>query len=119
LPIGECGVFLVLNGKMGLRVWCFLGVFVCSVLVQALFGSLGVLDVVPIGVKIGVGLICTMLLSMLVLFDLVVQTVIYFVCKSYHHENIDSSCLSDHLEFCRGDCLSEGQKAAQVEQFHV
>ncbi|KAL3721448.1 hypothetical protein ACJRO7_033877 [Eucalyptus globulus] len=83
------------NGKMGLRVWCFLGVFVCSVLVQALFGSLGVLDMVPIGVKIGVGLICTMLLSMLVLFDLVVQTVIYFVCKSYHHENIDSSCLSN------------------------
>ncbi|XP_030520059.2 uncharacterized protein LOC115733547 [Rhodamnia argentea] len=34
----------------------------------------------------------------LLLFAPVVQTVIYFVCKSYHHENIDKSPLVDHLE---------------------
>ncbi|XP_039158218.1 uncharacterized protein LOC120288350 [Eucalyptus grandis] len=109
----------LLRGKMDLSVWCFLGVLVCSVLVQALFESLVVLDSVPFGIRIGAGLICLLLLSMLVLFDLVVQTVIYFVCKSYHHENIDSSCLSDHLEVCLGDCPSEGRKAVQLEQLQV
>ncbi|KAL3721447.1 hypothetical protein ACJRO7_033876 [Eucalyptus globulus] len=109
----------LIKGKMDLSVWCFLGVLVYSVLVQALFESLVFFDLVPIGVKIGVGLICLMLLSMLVLFDLVVQTVIYFVCKSYHRENIDSSCLSDHLEGCLGDGPSEGQKAVQLEQLQV
>ncbi|XP_010041974.2 uncharacterized protein LOC104430968 [Eucalyptus grandis] len=94
----------LIKGKMGLSVWRFLGVLVCSMLVQAPFESLVVLDLVPNGVRIGVGLVCLLLLSMLVLFDLVVQTVIYFVCKSYHHENIDSSFLSDHLEGCLGDC---------------
>ncbi|KAL3721453.1 hypothetical protein ACJRO7_033882 [Eucalyptus globulus] len=110
----------LIKGKIGLSVWCFLGVLVCSVLVQALFEFFVVLDFVPIGIRIGVGLICLLLLSMLVLFDLVVQTVIYFVCKSYHHENIDGSCLSDHLEGCLGgDCPSEGQKAVQLEQLQV
>ncbi|XP_039157856.1 uncharacterized protein LOC120288265 [Eucalyptus grandis] len=109
----------LIKGKMDLSVWCFLGVLVYSVLVQALFESHVFFDLVPIGVKIGVGLICLMLLSMLVLFDLVVQTVIYFVCKSYHRENIDSSCLSDHLEGCLGDGPSEGQKAVQLEQLEV
>ncbi|KAF8011860.1 hypothetical protein BT93_I0099 [Corymbia citriodora subsp. variegata] len=96
----------LIKGKMGLSVWCFLGVLVYYVLVQAPFEFLVLLDWVPIGVKIGVGLVCLLLLSMLVLFDLVVQTVIYFVCKSYHHENIDISCLSDHYEVCLGDSPS-------------
>ncbi|XP_039158209.1 uncharacterized protein LOC120288341 [Eucalyptus grandis] len=104
----------LIKGKMDLRVWCFLRVLVCSVLVLALFGSLVVLDWVPIGVKIGVGLICLMFLSTLVPFDLVAQPVIYFACKSYHHENIDGSCLSDHLEGCRGECPSKGQQAVQL-----
>ncbi|XP_039158211.1 uncharacterized protein LOC104420150 [Eucalyptus grandis] len=95
----------LIKGKMDLRVWCFFGVLVCSVLVQALFGSLVALDAVPLGVKIGIELICMMLLSMLVLFNLIVQTMIYFVCKSYHHENIDSSCLSDHPKVYLGDRL--------------
>ncbi|KAI9166133.1 hypothetical protein LWI28_026772 [Acer negundo] len=32
-----------------------------------------------------------------------VRTIIYFVCKSYHTENIDKSSLSDHLEEYLGD----------------
>ncbi|KAF8020948.1 hypothetical protein BT93_G1382 [Corymbia citriodora subsp. variegata] len=81
----------LIKGNMGLLVWCSLGVSVSIVLVQAFFESLVLLDWVPIGVKIGVGLICLLLLSKVMLIDLVVQTVIYFVCKSYHHEIIDSS----------------------------
>ncbi|GLT74879.1 hypothetical protein SLA2020_466440 [Shorea laevis] len=33
-------------------------------------------------------ILCLLLFSMLNLFSLVIQTVIYFVCKSYHHEDI-------------------------------
>ncbi|XP_039158212.1 uncharacterized protein LOC120288344 [Eucalyptus grandis] len=40
----------LIKGTMGLWVWCLLGVLVDSVLVQALFGSLVFLDVVPIEV---------------------------------------------------------------------
>ncbi|KAI6699853.1 hypothetical protein NL676_014177 [Syzygium grande] len=109
----------LIKGKMGLSIWCFLGVLVCAMLVQALFECFVVLDFVPIGIKIGVGLICLLLLLMVVLFDLVVQTVIYFVCKSYHRENIDNSSLPDHLEVNLGDCPTEGQKPVQLEQLHA
>ncbi|KAF8011856.1 hypothetical protein BT93_I0095 [Corymbia citriodora subsp. variegata] len=93
----------LIEGKMGLSVWCFLGVLVWFTLVQALFECFVVFGFYGIGIKIGVGLICLFLLLMVVLFYLVVQTVIYFVCKSYHHENIDES-LSDHLEVSLGNC---------------
>ncbi|XP_056159108.1 uncharacterized protein LOC130134990 [Syzygium oleosum] len=109
----------LIKGKMGLSIWCFLGVLVCAMLVQALFECFVVLNFVPIGIKIGVGLICLLLLLMVVLFDLVAQTVIYFVCKSYHHENIDNSSLPDHLEVNLGDCPTEGQKPVQLEQLHA
>ncbi|KAI6699852.1 hypothetical protein NL676_014176 [Syzygium grande] len=109
----------LMKGKMGLSIWCFLGVLVCAVLVQALFECFVVLNFVPIGIKIGAGLICLLLLLMVVLFDLVAQTVIYFVCKSYHRENIDNSSLPDHLEVNLGDCPTEGQKPIQLEQLHA
>ncbi|XVF39168.1 hypothetical protein PTKIN_Ptkin01aG0013700 [Pterospermum kingtungense] len=57
--------------------------------------------------------------SMLVLFGLVIQTVIYFVCKSYHHENIDKSALSDHLEVYLGEYVPLTAKDVQLEQYHV
>ncbi|GMI82962.1 hypothetical protein like AT5G44860 [Hibiscus trionum] len=43
-------------------------------------------------------IVCLLLLCTTILFGLVIQTLVYFVCKSYHHENIDKSALSDHLE---------------------
>ncbi|RZC66087.1 hypothetical protein C5167_009780 [Papaver somniferum] len=48
--------------------------------------------------KVILGLFCFSLLSILISFALVIQTVVYFVCKSYHHENIDKSCLDEHLD---------------------
>ncbi|CAK9157668.1 unnamed protein product [Ilex paraguariensis] len=53
--------------------------------------------------RIGVGLLCFLLLLMLILFGLVIQTIIYFVCKSYHQESIDKSALSEHLEVLLGE----------------
>ncbi|XVE55230.1 hypothetical protein DITRI_Ditri03aG0142800 [Diplodiscus trichospermus] len=62
---------------------------------------------------------CLSLLSMLNLYGLVIQTVIYFVCKSYHHENIDKSALSDHLEVYLGEYVPLKAKDVQLEQYHV
>ncbi|KAE8666218.1 hypothetical protein F3Y22_tig00112503pilonHSYRG00055 [Hibiscus syriacus] len=64
-------------------------------------------------------IICLFLHSMLSLFGLVIQTVIYFVCKSYHHENIDKSALSDHLEAYLGEYVPLMAKDVQLEQFDV
>lgn len=63
--------------------------------------------------------LCFLLLSILILFGLVIQTVIYFICKSYHHENIDKSALSDHLEVYLGEYVPLTAKDVQLEQYHV
>ncbi|KAF8011855.1 hypothetical protein BT93_I0094 [Corymbia citriodora subsp. variegata] len=110
----------LIEGKMGMSVGCFLGVLMWFAQVQASFECFVVLDLVDgIGTKIGVGLICLLLLLTVVLFGLVVQTVIYFVCKSYHHENIDKSSLSDHLEVYLGDYVPLKANSVQLEQLHV
>ncbi|EEF42059.1 hypothetical protein RCOM_0560070 [Ricinus communis] len=43
-------------------------------------------------------ILCFWFLCQLILFGLTVQTVTYFVCKSYHHEIIDPSALLDNLQ---------------------
>ncbi|KAM7518742.1 hypothetical protein LguiB_017704 [Lonicera macranthoides] len=65
------------------------------------------------------GVLCLLLLFKLILFGLVIQTIIYFVCKSYHHENIDKSNLSDHLEVYLGEYVPLTTRDVQLEQFHV
>ncbi|KAB2603649.1 hypothetical protein D8674_004654 [Pyrus ussuriensis x Pyrus communis] len=67
--------------------------------------------------RVAYGVISFLLLSKLVLFGLVIQTVLYFVCKSYHHEKIDKSALSDHLEVCLlGNYVPLSSKNVQLEQ---
>ncbi|XP_043721569.1 uncharacterized protein LOC122669023 [Telopea speciosissima] len=71
------------------------------------------------GNRVLYGMICFFLLLKLFLFGLVVQSVFYFVCKSYHHESIDKSCLADHLEVYLGDYVPLTSKDVQLEQYHV
>lgn len=54
--------------------------------------SLGIVN------RVSYGIICFLLLVLLILFELVIQTVTYFVSKSYHHENIAKSTILDHLD---------------------
>lgn len=49
------------------------------------------------------------------LMGLLTQSVLYFVCKSYHHESIDKSSLSDHLETYLGDYLPLISSNIQLE----
>lgn len=48
--------------------------------------------------RLGYASVCLSLLLLLGLFERVVQTVIYFACKSYHHENVDKFELSEYLQ---------------------
>ncbi|KAI3852300.1 hypothetical protein MKX03_018945 [Papaver bracteatum] len=48
--------------------------------------------------RVSLGILCLVLLVIFFHFGLVIQTIIYFVCKSYHKENIDMSILADHLD---------------------
>ncbi|KAK1311432.1 hypothetical protein QJS10_CPA08g01019 [Acorus calamus] len=59
------------------------------------------------------------LLSVVLLMGLVVETVIYFVCKSYHHESIGKFALADHLEVYLGEYVPLTLKDVQLEQLHV
>ncbi|XP_058099703.1 uncharacterized protein LOC131244056 [Magnolia sinica] len=69
--------------------------------------------------RVGFGILFFMLLVKLILFSLVIQTVFYFVCKSYHNQSIDKSCLADHLEVYWGEYVPLNSKAVQLEPLYV
>ncbi|KAG6516879.1 uncharacterized protein LOC122055308 [Zingiber officinale] len=64
-------------------------------------------------------LLLLLLLGLVILFALTVQTVIYFVCKSYHHESIDKSSLAGHLEAYLGEYEPLKSQDLQMEQVNV
>ncbi|OVA02309.1 hypothetical protein BVC80_9099g109 [Macleaya cordata] len=68
--------------------------------------------------KVCVGILCYLLLTILIHFTLVIQTLVYFVCKSYHHEDID---MSDFVEQARPPevSLSNDKEIHQLEQVPV
>ncbi|RZC07086.1 hypothetical protein D0Y65_014466 [Glycine soja] len=98
----------LIKGRIGLTVLIFLKLVISFGLIQFLFKK-----TVVQGWKLGsvdrtiYGVVCLVLFSQLYLFQLVIQTVLYFVCKSYHHQNIDKSALSDHLEVYHAHIFGE------------
>ncbi|KAI3889509.1 hypothetical protein MKX03_023623 [Papaver bracteatum] len=48
--------------------------------------------------RVSLGISCLLLLVIFIHFGIVTQTIVYFVCKSHHKENIDKSSLADHLD---------------------
>ncbi|KAM3682967.1 hypothetical protein ACB098_12G111700 [Castanea mollissima] len=110
----------LIHGKMGVAALVFLKLNISFSIIQYLFEIL-VVHGVSLGIvsRVGYGVLCLFLLFNLFLFGLVVQTVLYFVCKSYHHENIDKSALSDHLEVYLGEYVPLKAKDVQLEQYHV
>ncbi|XP_023753625.1 uncharacterized protein LOC111901984 [Lactuca sativa] len=69
--------------------------------------------------RVGFGFLCSLLLLTFFLFGLVIKTILYLVCKSYHHENIDKGDLSNHLESYLGDYEPLSGKDVQLEQYQV
>lgn len=112
----------LIKGKMGLSLFIFLVLNVSFVLIRLLFKVVvvdgsgtfwGSVD------RTAYGVLCFLLLSCLFLFGLVLQTVLYFVCKSNHHESIDKSALADHLEVYHGEYVPLKARDVQLEQYHV
>ncbi|XP_041003905.1 uncharacterized protein LOC121249259 [Juglans microcarpa x Juglans regia] len=94
----------LIKGKMGVAVAFFILISVCLVAIEMIFEYFVVLEMVPnIAISIMVGILSFLFLVMVSLFGFVVQTVVYLVCKSYHHEDIDKPSLADHLEGYLGE----------------
>ncbi|EXC49700.1 hypothetical protein L484_000477 [Morus notabilis] len=105
----------LIKGKLGLAVAYFLLIGFCFVVIELIFEHFVVIGIVGgLAVRIVVGIVCFLLLFKVILFGLVIQTIIYFICKSYHHENIDKSSLSEHLEVYLGDYVPLKSKDVQL-----
>ncbi|ONM04941.1 hypothetical protein ZEAMMB73_Zm00001d032371 [Zea mays] len=63
------------------------------------------------------GLIMLVVRCCVVMLALVTQTIVYLVCKSYHHESLDNANISDHLEVYLGDYVPLNASDVQMEQF--
>ncbi|KAG6531593.1 uncharacterized protein LOC122052267 [Zingiber officinale] len=101
-----CIIFVKLNLCFGLVEWGFR-------LLLAKWSSNGA------GLSLLLSLVLLLLLGLVILFALAVQTVVYFVCKSYHHESIDKTSLADHLEAYMGEYVPLKSQDVQMEQLHV
>ncbi|KAK3211724.1 hypothetical protein Dsin_016430 [Dipteronia sinensis] len=105
----------LIKGKMGVGVGTFIlfGVFVGGI--YFLFERFVVLKRSAISIPVTIG--CVVLLVPVTLLLNVVETIIYFVCKPYHQENIDKSSLSVHLEEYLEDFVKlNSSKDVQLEQ---
>ncbi|KAE7998346.1 hypothetical protein FH972_002901 [Carpinus fangiana] len=110
----------LIKGKMWIAVGFFILLFLCFMGIEVVFENFVVLGMERgAGIGILVGILCFLFLFKVILFGLVVQTVIYFVCKSYHHENIDKSSLADHLEVYLGEYVPLKARDLQLEEFRV
>lgn len=110
----------LIKGKMGVSIVLFLVLGVLFFAIQLGFEfTVVVADGEGMGSRVGWGLSWLVLMSILMLFGLIIQTIIYFVCKSYHHENIDKSDLADHLGVYLGEYAPLKSKDVQLQQFEV
>ncbi|KAK1361359.1 ATP-binding cassette sub-family A member like [Heracleum sosnowskyi] len=85
---GKFWVALAIFFKLNVLIWGIQFVFYCFAVYAYPWG---------IWMRLLIGLSCLVLLVPIFLYGLVLQTIIYFVCKSYHNETIDKPTLSKHL----------------------
>jgi hypothetical protein len=109
----------LIKGKMGVSMVIFIILNLCFFGIQLAFEKLVVLGDRFALIRIGFGMLCLSLLSLLILLGLIIQTIIYFICKSYHHENIDKSSLADHLEVYLGEYVPLKESDVQLQQFYA
>ncbi|KAG6488545.1 uncharacterized protein LOC122007395 [Zingiber officinale] len=108
----------LIQGKLLLACVIFLKLNFCFVLVEWGFQFLLVKwSTNGAGFSLLLSLVLLLLLlGLVILFALTVQTVVYFVCKSYHHESIDKTNLADHLEAYAGEYVRLKSQKLQMEQ---
>ncbi|GKV23362.1 hypothetical protein SLEP1_g33098 [Rubroshorea leprosula] len=113
----------LIRGKLIIVMVIFFKLNLSFLLVRYAFQMLvvyGRWGLVPMVDRVSYAILCFLVLSMLNLFGLVIQTVIYFVCKSYHHENIDKMELSNHLEvYLLAEYVPLKGQDVQLEEYRV
>lgn len=89
----------LLKGKIWLAVIIFFSLPVLFCTVQTAFEKM-VMYGWSLGMVVGFAsqIICSILPMVLSLFQLVIPTLLYFVCKFYHDENVNKLVLSNHLD---------------------
>ncbi|KAL2494137.1 hypothetical protein Fot_37894 [Forsythia ovata] len=89
----------LLKGKIGMGFVLVFGYLAICGVINGLFGSIVVHGGEGYGVltRIMIGGFLVGVLVIVNLVGLLVQSVFYYVCKSYHHQGIDKSALFDHL----------------------
>lgn len=109
----------LLKGKTGMAGLIVFGYFVICGAINAIFGSV-VVHGGNYGVfsKIVVGGFLVGVLVIVNLVGLLVQSVFYYVCKSYHHQEIDKSVLYDHLGGYLGEYVPL-KSSVQMENLDV
>uniref|UniRef100_A0A7N1A1X0 Polyadenylate-binding protein 1-B-binding protein n=1 Tax=Kalanchoe fedtschenkoi TaxID=63787 RepID=A0A7N1A1X0_KALFE len=86
----------LLKGRTKMAYIFVFGYLVICGLINGIFGAL-VVRGNNVFLRIVVGGFLVGLLVIVNLVGLLVQSVFYYVCKSYHHQGIDKSALHDHL----------------------
>ncbi|XP_024971914.1 uncharacterized protein LOC112510799 [Cynara cardunculus var. scolymus] len=112
----------LIKGKRWVAIVAFSKLYLSFFAVQIVFEVYVVVYGRTLGVwkRVGVAVLCVVVLSKVFLFGLVVQTILYLVCKSYHHENIDKSSLGDLLQGYHGDYVAlNGDDNLELEQPQV
>ncbi|MQM05515.1 hypothetical protein Taro_038330 [Colocasia esculenta] len=114
----------LLQGRTRMALVLVLGYLGTCGLIGGLFGAVVVrageedgVQVSPI-VRVLVGGALVAVLVVLNLVGLLVQSVFYYVCKSYHHQSIDKSALYEHLGGYLGEYVPL-KSSIQMESFEL
>ncbi|KAI8531435.1 hypothetical protein RHMOL_Rhmol11G0136900 [Rhododendron molle] len=108
---GKMWIAMIIWFKLSFAVFGIRILFKSQVVHKGTFGVAG---------RFAFGFLCLLMLFSVLLFALVIETVIYFVCKSYHQEYINKLSLSDHIdEVYVGEYIPIMAKDDQLEIFDV
>ncbi|KAG5525188.1 hypothetical protein RHGRI_031762 [Rhododendron griersonianum] len=107
---GKMWIAIIILFKLYFAVFGIRILFKSQVVHNGTFGVVG---------RFAFGFLCLLMIFSVFLFGFVIETVIYFVCKSYHHENIDKSSLSDLLEDYQGEYIPTKANDGQLEKLNV
>ncbi|XP_058189431.1 uncharacterized protein LOC131307020 [Rhododendron vialii] len=108
---GKMWIAIIIWFKLNFAVFGIQILFKSQVVHKGTFGVAG---------RFAFGFLCLLMLFSVLLFALIIETVIYFVCKSYHREYINKLSLSDHIdEAYVGEYIPIMAKDDQLENFDV
>ncbi|CAA6658133.1 unnamed protein product [Spirodela intermedia] len=104
----------LMRGRIRMALWFVLGYLGACGLISGAFGRIPASPMVR--VLVGGALVAVLVVVNLV--GLLVQSVFYYVCKSYHHQPIDKSALCEHLGGYLGEYVPL-KSSIQMENFEL